>query len=164
MKEMFDPCVNRTLELIDGQVASILKNGQSKPKVRNKNMLPFPFPSSDSSCRWFLWSEGLGETSISIAKSASTAESGALVLASLNFRTLSYRSSLSNELTALVGRLWLEVLSAGVSKDHRQDWSRFALHGSTTEHMPVSVSSQESMILRISTRMSTRVSTTPKVR
>jgi hypothetical protein len=38
MKEMFDPCVNRTLELIDGQVASILKDGRSKPKVCNKDL------------------------------------------------------------------------------------------------------------------------------
>jgi hypothetical protein len=88
MKEMFDPCVNRTLELIDGQVASILKKGQSKPKVRNKNAA-VPVPSSNCSCRWFLWLEGLGEMSISTTKSASTAKSGALVLASLIFRTVS---------------------------------------------------------------------------
>jgi len=33
MIEIFDPCVNRTLELIDGQVASVLKSGKPKPKV-----------------------------------------------------------------------------------------------------------------------------------
>lgn len=30
---VMDPCVNRTLELVDGQVASLMKNGRSKPKV-----------------------------------------------------------------------------------------------------------------------------------
>jgi hypothetical protein len=33
MKKFFDPCVNRTLELIDGQVVSLMKNGKAKPKV-----------------------------------------------------------------------------------------------------------------------------------
>jgi hypothetical protein len=33
MKKLFDPCVNRTLELIDGQVASVLKKGLDKPKM-----------------------------------------------------------------------------------------------------------------------------------
>jgi hypothetical protein len=33
MKQFFDPCVNRTLELIDGQIASILRSGKPKPKV-----------------------------------------------------------------------------------------------------------------------------------
>ncbi|KAK6544698.1 hypothetical protein TWF694_001384 [Orbilia ellipsospora] len=33
MKQAFDPCVNRTLELIDGQVASLMKNGAGKPKM-----------------------------------------------------------------------------------------------------------------------------------
>lgn len=30
---MFDPCVSRTLELVDGQVAAITKAGYGKPKV-----------------------------------------------------------------------------------------------------------------------------------
>ena len=33
MKELFGPCVNRTLELIDGQVASVMKAGHGKPKA-----------------------------------------------------------------------------------------------------------------------------------
>jgi hypothetical protein len=33
MKQVFDPCVNRTLELIDGQVAAVMKAGLGKPKV-----------------------------------------------------------------------------------------------------------------------------------
>jgi len=33
MEKLFDPCVNRTLELIDGQVASVLKAGLGKPKL-----------------------------------------------------------------------------------------------------------------------------------
>ncbi|KAH7141116.1 hypothetical protein EDB81DRAFT_692772 [Dactylonectria macrodidyma] len=33
MKKLFDPCVNRTLELIDGQVASVMKAGLGKPKM-----------------------------------------------------------------------------------------------------------------------------------
>jgi hypothetical protein len=33
MKKVFDPCVNRTLELIDGQVASVMKGNLSKPKM-----------------------------------------------------------------------------------------------------------------------------------
>jgi hypothetical protein len=33
MKQVFDPCVNRTLELIDGQVASVMKAGHGKPKM-----------------------------------------------------------------------------------------------------------------------------------
>ena len=33
MKEIFDHCVNRTLELIDGQVASIIQSGKPKPKM-----------------------------------------------------------------------------------------------------------------------------------
>src|SRR5271163_380576 len=102
--------------------------------------------------------------SISTKRSASTAKSEALILASPNFRVLSRQSSFSDDLTALDGRQWLEVLSAGVSKDHRQDWSRFALHGGTGEHSPVSASTPQSMTLGISTRMSILVSTTPKVR
>ncbi|KUJ23235.1 uncharacterized protein LY89DRAFT_574266 [Mollisia scopiformis] len=31
---IFDPCVNRILELIDGQVAAVLKSGNRKPKAR----------------------------------------------------------------------------------------------------------------------------------
>ncbi|KAH8659361.1 hypothetical protein BGZ60DRAFT_382721 [Tricladium varicosporioides] len=34
MKAVMNPCVNRTLELVDGQVAALIKNGRSKPKVR----------------------------------------------------------------------------------------------------------------------------------
>jgi len=33
MQQVFDPCVNRTLELIDGQVDSVMKAGLGKPKV-----------------------------------------------------------------------------------------------------------------------------------
>ncbi|KAK4161725.1 hypothetical protein QBC43DRAFT_357267 [Cladorrhinum sp. PSN259] len=33
MQQVFLPCVNRTLELIDGQVASVMKNGLGKPKM-----------------------------------------------------------------------------------------------------------------------------------
>ncbi len=33
MQQVFDPCVNRTLELIDGQVASVMRAGHGKPKV-----------------------------------------------------------------------------------------------------------------------------------
>ncbi|CAM1509097.1 Fc.00g028360.m01.CDS01 [Cosmosporella sp. VM-42] len=33
MKKFFDPCVNRTLELIDGQVAAVMKAGLGKPKM-----------------------------------------------------------------------------------------------------------------------------------
>ncbi len=33
MKKLFDPCMNRTLELIDGQVASVVKTTGSKPKA-----------------------------------------------------------------------------------------------------------------------------------
>lgn len=33
MKSFFDPCVNRTLELIDGQVAGVLKRHGVMPKV-----------------------------------------------------------------------------------------------------------------------------------
>jgi hypothetical protein len=33
MKKMFEPCVNRTLELIDGQVASIMRAGHGRPKM-----------------------------------------------------------------------------------------------------------------------------------
>jgi len=35
---MFDPCVNRTLELIDGQVAEIHKNG-ARVKVSHSILL-----------------------------------------------------------------------------------------------------------------------------
>ncbi len=34
MKKLFDPCVNRTLELIDGQVSAVKKKAGRKPKVR----------------------------------------------------------------------------------------------------------------------------------
>lgn len=33
MRAIMDPCVNRTLELVDGQVASLVKGGRAKPKV-----------------------------------------------------------------------------------------------------------------------------------
>ncbi|ORY18798.1 hypothetical protein BCR34DRAFT_472752 [Clohesyomyces aquaticus] len=33
MRDIFDPCINRTLELIDGQIASILRAGRVKPKM-----------------------------------------------------------------------------------------------------------------------------------
>ncbi|KAM7198281.1 hypothetical protein V8F33_005072 [Rhypophila sp. PSN 637] len=33
MQQVFDPCVNRTLELIDGQVASVMNAGLGKPKM-----------------------------------------------------------------------------------------------------------------------------------
>ncbi|KAK0726065.1 hypothetical protein B0H67DRAFT_480099 [Lasiosphaeris hirsuta] len=33
MQQMFDPCVNRTLELIDGQVDSVMKAGLGKPSM-----------------------------------------------------------------------------------------------------------------------------------
>ncbi|KAF2685161.1 actin-like ATPase domain-containing protein [Lentithecium fluviatile CBS 122367] len=33
MREIFDPCVNRTLELIDGQIASIIRAKRNKPKM-----------------------------------------------------------------------------------------------------------------------------------
>ncbi|KAH8678766.1 hypothetical protein BGZ60DRAFT_401802 [Tricladium varicosporioides] len=33
LKEIFNPCVNRTLELIDGQIAAILSSGHRKPKL-----------------------------------------------------------------------------------------------------------------------------------
>ncbi|KAF2463990.1 actin-like ATPase domain-containing protein [Lindgomyces ingoldianus] len=33
MREIFDPCINRTLELIDGQIASVLRKGRNKPKM-----------------------------------------------------------------------------------------------------------------------------------
>ena len=34
VKSFFDPCVNRVLELIDGQVSSVMERCGSKPKVR----------------------------------------------------------------------------------------------------------------------------------
>lgn len=33
MKQFFEPCVNRTLELIDGQVLDLMRRNQAKPKV-----------------------------------------------------------------------------------------------------------------------------------
>ncbi|KAK3332846.1 hypothetical protein B0T19DRAFT_448679 [Cercophora scortea] len=33
MRSVFDPCVNRTLELVDGQVAAVMKAGLGKPKM-----------------------------------------------------------------------------------------------------------------------------------
>jgi hypothetical protein len=39
MKKIFDPCVNRTLELIDGQVMDMMKNAKVKPKVNQPHRL-----------------------------------------------------------------------------------------------------------------------------
>ncbi|KAL8400786.1 hypothetical protein RB594_000976 [Gaeumannomyces avenae] len=33
MQKIFDPCVNRVLELVDGQVAAVMKAGHGKPKM-----------------------------------------------------------------------------------------------------------------------------------
>jgi tRNA A37 threonylcarbamoyltransferase TsaD len=33
MRKIFDPCINRTLELIDGQVSSVMKAKLGKPKM-----------------------------------------------------------------------------------------------------------------------------------
>jgi hypothetical protein len=63
MKKIFDPCVNRTLELIDGQVMDMMKNAKVKPKViescsslyLNPKLISY---SDDSSCRR-LWPQYL---------------------------------------------------------------------------------------------------------
>jgi len=72
MKLVFDPCVNRTLELIDGQVASILKSGQKKPKVVAHAFLSNQF--TYSVYRWCLWWVVLAETTISTPRSGSIAK------------------------------------------------------------------------------------------
>src|SRR4051794_27259252 len=40
MKSFFDPCINRVLELVDGQVLSVMRNFGSKPKVCRRNKIP----------------------------------------------------------------------------------------------------------------------------
>jgi len=51
MKKVFDPCINRTLELVDGQVAAVMKAGHGKPKVgayTDLNSSSTPESKSDS--------------------------------------------------------------------------------------------------------------------
>jgi hypothetical protein len=50
MKDLFDPCINRTLELIDGQVASMLRKVATKPKV-NSNLIMIPKSRRSNQCR-----------------------------------------------------------------------------------------------------------------
>jgi hypothetical protein len=61
MKKLFDPCINRTLELIDGQIASILRNGKTKPKVgfyRHRNKFA-RWRHLDGHCCGRIWSKCL---------------------------------------------------------------------------------------------------------
>lgn len=75
MKELFDPCVNRTLELIDGQVASLIKSGRSKPKVISSLAV---FCCPQLTCfRWCLSLVALDEMLISTTKLRSIVNSEA---------------------------------------------------------------------------------------
>jgi hypothetical protein len=61
MKQFFEPCVTRTIELIDQQVAAIEKSSLAKPKVGpvGKPSQPRVDFGLDDSCRRWIWSQRL---------------------------------------------------------------------------------------------------------
>ena len=54
MKSFFDPCIKRTLELVDGQVAAVMGKTGVVPKVilSSKTLIASTKPALDGNCCW----------------------------------------------------------------------------------------------------------------